>query len=187
MTTPGLAPELLRAAVQQHAFWANYIDRVLQPDAGTVALHLAILVHPYLQLLLDGRKTIESRFSVQRRTPFEQVDQGDVLLLKRSGGPILGIGVVAKACFYQVVPGVLEHIQATYAEALGVRDPAFWEARAHTRFATLLWLEQVTPITPIPYHKRDQRAWVILRRRLQQQTRNEGAETLCASARAPDK
>jgi hypothetical protein len=186
MTTPGLAPELLRAAVQQNAFWAGYIQHVLQPETGAVALHLAILVNPYLHLLLDGQKTIESRFSVQRRAPFEQVDQGDVILLKRSGGPILGIGIVAEACFYQVTPGVFEHIQATYAEALGIRDPSFWAARAHTRFASLLWLEQVTPITPIPYHKRDQRAWVTLKRRLQQQHLWDAAAPICEPANASD-
>lgn len=169
MTMPGLAPELLRAAVQQDPFWADYIQHVLQPEEGAVALHLAILVNPYLQLLLDGQKTIESRFSVQRRAPFDQVVEGDVILLKRSGGPILGIGIVAEACFYQVTPEVLKDIQAKYSEALGVREPSFWAARAQARFATLLRLEQVAAIMPLSYHKRDQRAWVILKRRLQQQ------------------
>lgn len=170
MTTPGLAPELLRAAVQHDPFWSHYIQQVLQSEPGDTALHLAILVNPYLQLLLDGQKTIESRFSVQRRTPFDQVAQGDVILLKRSGGPILGISIVAQARFYEATPQVLEHIRTHYGAQLGIRDPAFWEARASARFATLLWLEHVMPITPVPFHKRDQRAWVILKRRMHQQS-----------------
>lgn len=170
MTTPGLAPELLHAAVQHDPFWSNYIQQVLQSEPGDAALHLAILVNPYLQLLLDGHKTIESRFSVQRRTPFDQVAQGDVILLKRSGGPIVGIGAVMQARFYEVTPQVLEHIQTHYGPQLGIRDPAFWEARASASFATLLWLEHVMSITPIPFHKRDQRAWVILKRRVHQQS-----------------
>jgi ASC-1-like (ASCH) protein len=186
MTIPGLVPELLGTAVQQNTFWADYIQQVLQPEAGAVALHLAILVNPYLQLLLDGQKTIESRFSVQRRAPFDQVTEGDIILLKRSGGPILGIGIVAKACFYETTPEVLKDIQATYAEALGIRDPSFWAARAQTRFATLLWLEQVTTITPIPYHKRDQRAWVILKQRIQQQQLWESAPPHCLPTSASD-
>lgn len=186
MTTPRLPPELLRAAVHHSPFWVDYIQHVLQPEDGAVALHLAILVNPYLQLLLDGQKTVESRFSVQRRAPFQQVVEGDIILLKRSGGPILGIGIVAEACFYQVTAEVLKDIQAKYAEALGIRDPAFWTSRAQTRFATLLRLEQVATISPVFYHKRDQRAWVILKRRLQQQQLWEPTAPLYLPASASD-
>lgn len=170
MTTPGLAPDRLRTALQHDSFWSHHIDRILQPEPGDTALHLAILVNPYLQLLLTGQKTIESRFSLHRRAPFNQIDASDVVLLKRSGGPILGIGLVARTRFLTVTPQVLEEIKTSYSAELGIRDPAFWEARASSGYATLLWLEHVTPIEPLPFQKRDQRAWVVLKRRTNQQT-----------------
>src|ERR1700686_1163065 len=67
-------------------------------------IHLAVLVEPYLSLILDGKKTIESRFSTNRHAPFEQVQRGDVLILKRSSGPVEGLCTVSDAWFYQLNP-----------------------------------------------------------------------------------
>jgi len=68
---------------------------------STRGIHLAVLVEPYLSLILDGKKTIESRFSINRHAPFEQVQRGDVLILKRSSGPIEGLCTVSDAWFYR--------------------------------------------------------------------------------------
>jgi ASC-1-like (ASCH) protein len=165
-----IAPDLLRAAVQGDAFWEGQLQRVFTSHDDAVALHLAILVNPYLQLLLDGRKTIESRFSMNRRAPYDQVKPGDVVLLKRSGGPISGIGLVTEAKFYQLTPDVLRQIRDEFAGELGITDPAFWSDRERSSFATLLRLAHVRTLDPIPYLKRDQRAWIILKRRTAQTT-----------------
>lgn len=168
MTTPTLAPEVLRAAVQGDPFWEDQIRLVTAPADRPVALHLAILVNPYLQLVLDGQKTIESRFSINRRAPYAKVQQGDVVLFKQSGGPILGIGAVEESLFYQLTPETLQKIRTKFAQELCVDDPAFWANRASAAFATLLRLQHVRSISPITYTKRDQRAWVILQSRTNQ-------------------
>jgi len=64
------------------------IDKIVSriPDAGT--LHLAILRQPYLDLIVDGTKTLESRFNTKRAAPFGRVAVGDLILLKGSGRPI---------------------------------------------------------------------------------------------------
>jgi hypothetical protein len=170
MPTPTIAPNLLHAAVQGDAFWERQLQRVFASHGDAVALHLAILMNPYLQLLLDGQKTIESRFSTHRRAPYYQVQHGDVILLKRSGGPIAGIGLVADAKFYQLTPDVLQHIRDEYADELGINDPSFWSDRERASFATLLCLSHVRRLDPIPYLKRDQRAWLILKPRDAQTT-----------------
>jgi hypothetical protein len=170
MTTPMIAPDVLRAAVQGDVFWERHLQHVFASSNDAVALHLAILVNPYLQLLLDGQKTVESRFSINRRAPYDQVQHGDVVLLKRSGGPITGIGLVTEAKFYQVTPTVLRAIRDEFADELGISDPSFWSDRERAAFATLLRLSQVRTLTPIPYLKRDQRAWIILKQRTTQTT-----------------
>ena len=53
-----------------------------------------MFVQPFLGYVLDGSKTVESRFSVKRCAPFEKVSQGDVVLLKGAGGPVVGIARV---------------------------------------------------------------------------------------------
>lgn len=170
MPTPMIAPDVLRAAVQGDAFWEHQLHRVFASNGDAAALHLAILVNPYLQLLLDGQKTIESRFSTNRRAPYQQVQNGDVVLFKQSGGPITGIGMVVEAKFYQLTPDVLRAIREEFAEELRVSDPSFWSDRERSSFATLLRLSHVRTLDPIPYLKRDQRAWIILKQRAAQMT-----------------
>jgi hypothetical protein len=170
MTTPMIAPDVLRAAVQGDVFWEQQLQHLFASSHERVALHLAILVDPYLQLLLDGKKTIESRFSIDRRAPYDRVQPGDVILLKRSGGPIVGIGLVADAMFYRLTPAVLQSIRDAFADELGISDPSFWSDRERAAFATLLRLAHVRPLSPIPYRKRDQRAWIILKQRTTETT-----------------
>ncbi len=165
MPTPMIAPDVLRAAVKGDVFWEALLQHLFAASRERVALHLAILVDPYLQLLLDGKKTVESRFSINRRAPYDQVRSGDVILLKRSGGPILGIGLVADAMFYRLTPAVMQSIRDAFADELGISDPSFWSDRERAAFATLLRMAHVRPLNPIPYQKRDQRAWIILQQR----------------------
>lgn len=165
MPLPYLEPETLRAAVADDPFWSASLDAVLAADPAPRALHLAILVEPYLGLILAGQKRIEARFSVQRRAPFEQVLPDDTLLLKRSGGPLLGIGRVGEVRCLTLAPGDLDDLRARYANELRVDDPRFWRQRATARYATLIWVSQVSPIAPLWVPKRDRRAWVVLRAR----------------------
>ena len=57
--------------------------------------HLAILKKPYLDMILDGRKQIESRFSKVRGPAFGRVFVGDRLFLKVSSGPVCATAKVA--------------------------------------------------------------------------------------------
>src|SRR2546425_6317559 len=94
----------LRAAVQNDPFWIGYLDQGLSQNSVPFALHLAVLVEPYLQFILDGQKTVESRFSVHRCAPYQRVHRGDVVLLKQAGGPIVGLCQIANSWFYRLDP-----------------------------------------------------------------------------------
>ena len=52
-------------------------------EPSPFSVHLAILLEPYLQYILDGTKTVESRFSKNRIAPYNMVEPGDVVLLKK--------------------------------------------------------------------------------------------------------
>ena len=58
--------------------------------------HLAILAPGWTDLILDGSKTIESRFTKVRCAPFGKVHEDDVVYLKESGGLVKGMFTVAK-------------------------------------------------------------------------------------------
>ena len=60
--------ERVREAVAQNSFWKEYFDDQVIQSPPLVSVHLAVLFEPYLQYVLDGKKTIESRFSVRSWT-----------------------------------------------------------------------------------------------------------------------
>ena len=128
----------------------------------TSAIHLAVFVEPYLQYVLEGTKTLESRFSKNRCAPYERVDAGDLLLLKRSGGPVTGVCRVARVWFYELNPTCRKQIRAKFAKQLCAQDDDFWEARRDAVYATIMEVADVRSIDPVPCNKRDRRGWVIL-------------------------
>ncbi len=152
----------LRSIVHGDPFWEGYLHQVPEHYYFPFALHLAILVEPYLQFILDGKKTVESRFSTRRYPPYKSVYRGDVILLKQSGGPIVGVCQVADAWFYHLDTTSWKTIKEEFAQAICAQDPLFWKDREHASFATLIRMKHVRSLMPIQYTKRDRRGWVIL-------------------------
>lgn len=134
----------------------------LAPDVG---VHLAVFVEPYLGLILDGKKTVESRFGVQRCAPHGRVAPQDIVLLKRVSGPVVAICEVRETWFFDLTKVGIDTVRDQFSGPLCADDPAFWARRAHSTLATLMRIERVTPIDPIRVAKRDRRGWVMLRAR----------------------
>lgn len=155
----------LRAAVGNDPFWSHRLDNLVSCKVANESIHLAVLVEPYLQFILDGTKSVESRFSVRRYPPFNCVEEGDVILLKRSSGPIVGICEVSSAWFYHLDPKSWFEIREEFTQALCAQDPDFWRTREAASFATLMRIHRVLAISPTKCNKRDRRGWVVLRTR----------------------
>ncbi|WP_028459272.1 ASCH domain-containing protein [Chloroflexus sp. Y-396-1] len=126
-------------------------------------LHLVILREPYLSRILTGQKRIESRFACDRRPPFARVNLGDILLLKRAGGPLVGLALVKHVISRALTPDVLDEIRYNYAADLAIDDDHFWERQTQKRFVTLVWIGEVCPLPPIPIPHRDRRGWILIR------------------------
>jgi hypothetical protein len=108
---------------------------------------------------------VESRFGVHRRPPYRCIDPNDIILLKRSGGPIVGVAQAVAATFHQLSPAVLSDIRDRFACRLFALDEEFWESRAEKQYATLIELKDPAEVTPFPFPKRDRQGWVIIDRR----------------------
>ncbi|MEA5448463.1 ASCH domain-containing protein [Leptolyngbya sp. CCNP1308] len=162
-----LADEL-QLATQGDPFWENYLIPLTHEVHIPFSLHLGIFVEPYLQFILDGKKTIESRFSTRRFAPYEQIQKGDVILLKKSSGPITGICQVSHCWFYRLDPNSWKSIKQDFAEAICAQDPDFWEQRQSATYATLVRIKNIKEISPIKFAKRDRRGWVVLQHQSQQ-------------------
>jgi len=165
MNWHGLMAEYIHTQVRGDPFWDYRIAQWNGPSEAPFAIHLAVFVEPYLQYVLDGKKTVESRFSVNRCAPYRRVQAGDVILLKRAGGAVVGICQVAQVWSYCLAPESWEVIRQDFTEALCAQDPQFWKQREHASFATLMLVRHVRRIKALSIPKRDRRGWVVLQER----------------------
>lgn len=133
------------------------VDRI--PGDGT--LHLAILQSPYLDLIADGTKTIESRFNTKRAAPYEKVASGDLVLLKGSGRPITFYFFAAAVTSINLSRESIREVRRRYAAGIcAENEEEFWEEKALSKYCTLVEVGQRGPVADLAVTKRDQRGWV---------------------------
>ncbi len=127
--------------------------------------HLAILKKPYLDAILEGRKPVESRFTITKRSPFGQIFRGDKVFLKQSSGPVCATASVsAVKSFPNLTPAKVLDIKAQYNHLILGSDE-HWKHFAQCNFGLLIWLTDVKSIEPVIIDKKDWRAWVVLNNR----------------------
>jgi hypothetical protein len=150
--------EKISYAADTYADWKRlelFADE--RPRAG---LHVACMVEPFLQYILDGRKTMESRFSKPLIPPYRRIAVGDVVLLK--AGPIVASFRTSSTEFVELNNSELARLVNDYSTAI-CADEEFWEARAGKRYATLVGVSDVRRLTPLKVDKQDRRGWMVLR------------------------
>jgi hypothetical protein len=126
-------------------------------------IHVAIMVEPYLAKICSGEKYIESRLTKVNISPFRQASKGDVILFKRSGGPIVAIASVDEVLYEHLTEdGNAASLADRFADGLGY-EPGYVDTKIMARFASLLWLEDVRPIDAISLRKRSRQAWLTIR------------------------
>lgn len=124
--------------------------------------HLVILKRPYLEMILRGEKTIESRLTRARTPAFGRVHAGDFLFLKASGGPVCASAKAADVKYYHdLTPERITTIKQEYGHAIGGSD-AVWAEMMDRKCGFLVWLADVQRIEPVRIEKKDWRGWVVL-------------------------
>jgi hypothetical protein len=117
----------------------------------------------YLEKVVRGEKTIESRFSRVKCPPFNCVTSGDVILFKKPGGPIKARATAAEVLnFSGLTPDAVRHIMDKYRDGLRLCE-TLMRAKLDARYCTLVFLTDVQRVVPFPVHKKDRRGWVVLR------------------------
>lgn len=151
----------LQGEVQHHPYWCSRLSDIVTGQQNAPSIHLGIFIEPFLTSLLEGKKTVESRFSANRQAPFQVAQEGDILLIKQSGGPITGICRITNAWYYTLDEDSWAEIKS-YASLLCVQDPLFWQQKAAASYASLLTIDQVSAISPLAFPKKDRRGWMLL-------------------------
>ena len=124
--------------------------------------HLAILKKPYLDAILAGRKTIESRLYQTKQKWLSQVSAGDKIFLKASSGPVMATAIVDKVKYYEnLTAGQIAQMQKQHNQQI-LGDEQYWQEKMSSQFGILVWLKDVRPIPHRFIKKFDWRAWVVL-------------------------
>lgn len=150
--------------LQDQPHWSNRKRAIGPVGKKEKSIHLAVFVEPFLQFLLEGRKTVESRFSIHRRAPYGCVNSGDLVLIKESGGPVVAVAEVSKVWYYQLDESAWDLIRSRFSRQLCVEDPEFWKSKASSCFATLMQFARIDKLEPVSCSKKDRRGWVVLGR-----------------------
>jgi hypothetical protein len=104
-----------------------------------------------LDEILSGRKTIESRLSSSRRTPFGQVRAGERVYFKVSGGAYGATALISHVeTFENLKPTDIAAIRRLHNA--NIRGSAeYWKQKRSSRVATLMWIHKIeaTEMGPI--------------------------------------
>lgn len=126
--------------------------------------HLAIFKGDGGELILLGKKSMESRFSKRRDPPFGQIAKGDLVYIKPSGKDPIGQFKVRRVIFYDGLEEKdIKEIQLKYARFI-VLDKQYWERKLGSRYGTLIFIAESSRFitAPIKVPKKDLRGWVVL-------------------------
>lgn len=126
--------------------------------------HLAIFSKGIGDLILNGEKTKELRFSRAKIAPFGVVLAGDLVYIKPTGEDIIGQFRVKKVIFFDGLDfGDFKDIREKYGEELAV-DENFWNRHENAKYGTLIFIGESNKFitSPVKIPKKDLRGWVVL-------------------------
>ena len=129
-------------------------------------VHVAILRRPYLDLILAGRKTVESRLTRTAMPPYRAIAPGERVFLKQSAGPFMATAVATHAEFHEgLTPAKVGALRRRLDTAVCGGD-AYWHAKRQSRYATFVTLGAVEPIDVGPKYPKSMKAWHVVDDRL---------------------
>jgi len=112
--------------------------------------------------MLDGKKTIESRFTKNKVIPFNKVNTNDAIILKRSGGPIVGVFLADMVLEFSNDQIDINKIKQLYQDRLLI-DQDFWDHKVGSRYATLIGIKSMVVLNSIYSNEKNRQPWIIVR------------------------
>lgn len=121
--------------------------------------------------IVAGRKTIESRWYVNKVAPWDRIFAGDTIYFKESGRPATAKAYVSKVLQYDNLnPEKIKEIITKYGKHIAPNLPEeefFVWAQNHTdkNYCILMFLEDVTKIPPFDIDKKGfgaASAWLVV-------------------------
>ncbi len=110
--------------------------------------HVAIMRNQKLiNLILNGQKTIESRWYVNRICPWDRVHQNDTIYFKLSGGKVLAKAKVDKVLqFSNLNKNIFAKIIKQYGKAIGFTNMPDYQKYKNKKYCILIFLKEAHPV-----------------------------------------
>lgn len=124
-------------------------------------IHLGIFCEPYLTYMLEGKKTIESRFSKNKIIPYNQITKNDIVIIKKSSGNILGFFTIKDVLFFNLNITSIDEIKLKYSKQLCVNE-TFWINKKNSNYATLIIIDNLIKLKPFHINKKGMQSWIKL-------------------------
>jgi ASC-1-like (ASCH) protein len=124
-----------------------------------MADHLAIMRKSWglLPKILNGAKTIESRWYKHKYAPWDAIDSGDTVYFKNSGEPVTVKATVSHVLqFDNLNPQRVEQLLLQYGRADGIefeQVDSYAKMFAGRKYCLLIFLVKPEPITPFKISK----------------------------------
>lgn len=124
--------------------------------------HIGIFIGDAIEKIFSSKKTVESRFSIAKILPYGAVFKDDIILLKKSGGDILGQVLVDNVLYFDdLTPESMALLKEKYQDRILAEDK-YWNEKNKSRFGTLVFLKKPQRyVAPIKFKKRDRRTWLL--------------------------
>ena len=109
------------------------------------------------QKILDGRKTIESRWYMTKRAPFDKIVIGDTVYFKDSGFPVSIRAEVSKVMqFSDLTPKKVRSILNEFGgqDGIGDKTEEFFELFKNRKYCMLIFLKNPEPVKPFEINKK---------------------------------
>ena len=130
--------------------------------------HLAIM-SKQLQLLpkiLNGEKTVESRWYKTRRAPFNKIKVGDIVYFKDSGAPVTLKSLVKKIIqFNNLTEQRIYDLLHAHEKELGVNADQYFISIKDKKYGILIYLSNVEQVKPFQIDKKgfgNQSSWITI-------------------------
>lgn len=124
-------------------------------------IHLGIFSEPYLSYMLDGKKTIESRFSKNKILPYNNISKDDIVIMKKSSGNIVAYFTIRDVLFFDLSITSIDKIKKKYNNELCL-DDIFWNSKKNSNYATLIIIDKLYNLNSFPIHKKGMQTWIKL-------------------------
>ena len=122
--------------------------------------HLAVMKKSwsFTQKILDGEKTIESRWYKTRKAPWGRIKKNDAIYFKDSGEPVTTKAIVSGVIeFEELTPKRVKEILSKYWRGLGISNNevfSFYKRFKNKKYCILIFLNNPEKVTSFNINKK---------------------------------